>query len=557
MSKINLVVAINNDSLIGIKEYGVFNMPWPYLKDDMNFFRKLTTTIPDESKINIIIVGYNTWQTLPNSYKKNTNRYNIIIARGDHQDSHLEKYVDSFENALNFASNISHVNEIFVIGGSVTYQAALLCPQLKNIYVTHIKTNYPNDANIEKNIYFPLSHDQINKYQNDNLLDLESESVKHDVSKNITMTFKKYIVKEKFHCEYMKSVLVSTPSYMKLKNNFTYFMCIVNLIYNLFVIILNFLDLTKQNLIKDFSQEDLQEESQEDSQEYQYINLVKNIMENGIIKNTRNAITKSIFGYQLKYDLSKGYPIQTVKRSYPKAIFEELMWMIRGQTDVEILQKKGVHIWDKNSSKDFLEKNNLSYEEGDIGPGYGFQFRYYGAEYHDCKSDYKGKGIDQLKKCIEIINNNPHDRRIIINLWNSSCIDKMALAPCHLIYNFGVDLYEKPINGKRGKLNCHLFQRSWDVLLGWNTTTAALLTYIIAHHCNLDPGTLVHSITDAHLYKSHIDSGAVEKLLERIPRKFPTIKFNCQKDNIEEYQFDDISIENYYPCPAIIAEMIA
>ena len=305
--------------------------------------------------------------------------------------------------------------------------------------------------------------------------------------------------------------------------------------------------------------------------EYQYLDLVRSIIERGIYKQTRNAITKSIFGYQMKYNLADGYPISTLKKSYPKAIFEELMWMIRGQTNVKILQEKNVNIWNKNSSKEFLQQMKLPYEEGDIGPGYGFQMRYYGAKYVNCLADYRGQGVDQLQQCIDLINNDPHSRRIIIDLWNPADVPLMVLPCCHCWYNFSVDLYDSSINdpnggpeallnsceGKRGKLNCHLIQRSWDVLLGWNTTTAALFTYLLAHHCNLDLGLLVHSISDAHLYKEHIDSGAVAKLLARTPRKMPSLDIVNTRASIEDYEFTDMVIENYYPCPPITAEMIA
>jgi len=257
--------------------------------------------------------------------------------------------------------------------------------------------------------------------------------------------------------------------------------------------------------------------------------------------------------------LSKGFPILTVKRCYPRLIFEELMWMIRGHTNVKLLQEKNVRIWDKNSSKDFLDKYHLPYEEGDIGPGYGFQMRHYGAEYTNCLADYSGQGVDQLAECINLINKDPHSRRIIMNLWNPCDIKKMTLPPCHLVYNFGVDLYDEPnaITGKRGRLNCHLLQRSWDVVLGWNTSTAAMLTFLIANHCDLDPGYLVHSITDVHLYKNHIESGCVDKMLERTPRILPMLKIINQKSNIGDYQYEDLVIENYYPCPSIHFELIA
>ena len=527
--KFNIITAINNESEIGVKEYGEHSLPWPMIKEDMNFFFSTTSNTPSPDLVNAIIVGYNTWTTLPPNYRKNTNRITIVISRElmpmESGMTHCKEiFVKTFDEALNYASDITNLNEIFVIGGAVIYDAALAHPMLDRIYLTHIQNSYPKKTNaVEHIVHFPISNMHFDQFVDQQVLNLEYESEqKLDVGKNIYYRFKTYkVCSPNF-----------TDMYRKIKKNDR----IEYLGFDALFI----------------------EDSNKNLEEYQYLNLVRTIIEKGTLKQTRNAVTKSIFGYQLRYDLSLGYPLATVKKSFPKSIFEELMWMIRGQTDVKKLREKGVNIWNKNSTKEFLEKYGLPYEQDDIGCGYGFQLRHFGAEYTNCKTDYAGKGTDQLQLCIDLINKDPHSRRIIIDLWNATDIDKMALAPCHLIYNFGVDLYNEPNeSGRRGKLNCHLFQRSWDVLLGWNTTTAALLTYLLAHHCDLDPGILVHSISDAHLYSTHIESGAVEKLLSRIPRNPPTLKIINKKNNIEDYEFSDLVIENYYPCPPIIAEMIA
>lgn len=873
LRKFSLIVAINNDALLGIKEYNTYTMPWPMLKEDIDFFRKTTTSTSQDNQKNAIIVGYNTWLSLPPIYRKNIKRLNIIISRTDESNTTnpgTEKYVNSFAAALEYASCLENINKIFVIGGAAIYNMALSHPLLETIYLTHIKHSYPEENIVEQKIYFPLGHQQFNNFVDNGSLKLIHQCADVlDIGKNISFCFKTYIVADTF-----------AAKYQSITKNQRIVLC--------------------DKVALPISCTD---------GEYQYLNLVETIMDNGIMKKTRNAITRSIFGYQLRYDLADGYPLSTVKRSYPKAIFEELMWMIRGQTNVKKLQEKNVHIWDKNSTKEFLEKNGLPYDECDIGPGYGFQMRHFGASYTNCLADYTGQGFDQIQECINLIKTDPHSRRIIINLWNAAEINKMSLPPCflpgtlvltnrgyieienvvkkdlllshtgimrkinklyktqydgkiynikteyhphiikctpehpffvkksvdsdtewvnadklkpnyfigcpinkneiiptfsytmtqrkrngeplenqiqltldneeywfmmgyyvgdgwldwngskyrfyfvfnendmktsylrireivklsevktsstgcrkfegrkfdwwnllqnfghlahgkkipewvqdapkkfirkfiegyiaadgcktnpdklinattvsphlafgfqrlflklgritsvryyhmpethviqgrivnqrnlyvvdknlndskyrksfiegdyawfniysieednvddeyvynfdvetdhsyivenlathncHVMYNFGVDLYANPMpTGKRGKLNCHLFQRSWDVLLGWNTTTAALLTYIMAHHCDLDPGVLVHSISDAHLYKEHIDSEAVFKLLNRIPRKFPTIRFLNKYENIDDYKFEDVVIENYYPCPSIIAEMIA
>ena len=508
--KFDIVVAMDNDSLIGIKEYGSHSLPWPMIAEDMAFFKSLTTTTILETQRNICIVGHNTWETLPNAYRNNTKRCNIVVTRNISTGSEI--CVETFDMALTTAQTIDNIDKIYVIGGAAIYNLALQHPLLDKIYLTHIKTSYPKENIFESKYYFPLTLDHFTYFTGATVfyLYLISESeLKHNSNRNIDYKFYTYRTDIDFSDVYYYSErLNKNPRMIEYEGNI----------------------------------EPIRTE------EYQYLNLVKHILEHGTVKQTRNAITRSIFGYQMRYDLSLGYPIYTVKKSFPKSIFEELMWMIRGQTDTKILQDKGVNIWNKNSTKEFLEKAGLSYEEGDIGPGYGFQMRHHGAEYIDCKTDYGHKGTDQLVQCINLIRNEPESRRIIIDMWNPSDVDKQALPSCHVLYNFSVD---------DGKLNCHLFQRSWDVFLGWNTTTAALLTYLLAHHCGLKAGVLVHSVSDAHLYQSHIDSGAITKLLERVPRALPSLSFMVRRDNIEDYEYGDMVLENYYPCPSIVSEMVA
>ena len=530
----SIIVATNDNSLMGIREYGTYGMPWPLIKEDMDFFRKLTTTTKLDTQVNACIIGHTTWLTLPAIYKKNKKRFNIVISRSARQNSELVTYVKSFNEALAIANSLDNLNEIYVIGGSTIYDIAMTHPSLKTIYMTHIKNSYPAENIIESEIYFPLTHGHFDELTTKNILTLANDSGdRYDITKNIHYCFREYYVNDKKLAEYYSSRSDSELFQFQIKRQAT-------------------------------NQPTNQPTKQQINGEHQYVNLIRYILDNGIYKSTRNATTKSIFGHQLRFDLAHGYPISTVKKSYPKTIFEELMWMIRGQTNVKILQNKGVHIWDKNSTAEFIKGCGLSYAEGDIGPGYGFQMRHYGATYTNCQADYTGQGIDQLQACIDLINNEPHSRRIIINLWNPVNISQQTLPACHCLYDFTVDLYDEPQSANptnpansRGKLNCLVFQRSWDVMLGWNTTTAALLTYILANHCNLDPGQLVHSIADAHLYQEHIESGLIDELLKRDVRKYPMLKFLAKRDNINDYEFNDLQISDYYPCPAISANMVA
>lgn len=521
---INIILALDNDNTLGIFQYDEYELPWPLLQKDTIFFKKVTTDTGNNNQQNACIMGSNTWKSLPDSYKADKKRFNIVLSSSS-CNSGTYPYViaENFDKAVEMANNLDNIHEIFILGGVKVYSEALRSKYLKRIYFTRVETSYPNYSDVEK-IYFDTDIDKMVKVMQD------------------------------------KNIIYNTQSntYRQINRNINYIIYQYDLDYTVceFSEIINIINSCKFNLGKNKSLDFDYENDQND--ENQYMQLIKHIMNNGIEKIARNDTTLSVLGCQLRFDLRKGYPLLTVKKSYPKAIFEELMWFIRGDTNVKHLQEKGIKIWNGNSSKQYLEKYGLPYEEGDIGPGYGFQMRHCGAKYIDCNTDYTGQGVDQLENCIHLIKTDPGNRRIMIDLWNVPDISIMALPPCHVLYHFTVDIiYDDKAGCNRSFLNCHLFQRSWDVLLGWNTTTAALLTYILAKHCDLEPGTLIHSVTDIHFYNTHMKSGAIDKLLTRKPRMTPKLTVVRKRDNIEDYQFSDLVLENYHPAPAIIAEMIA
>lgn len=259
--------------------------------------------------------------------------------------------------------------------------------------------------------------------------------------------------------------------------------------------------------------------------EFQYLNLIANIIKNGkglfrfiqnmsefnAYENNKQKIGKkrsdrtgvgtvSIFGAQMRFDLRNDvFPLLTTKRVFWRAVLEELLWFIKGSTNAKELQDKNIHIWDGNSTRDFLDKNGFhDREEGDLGPIYGFQWRHFGAEYKTCHDDYTDQGIDQLSEVINCIRTNPNDRRIIMSAWNPVDIKKMALPPCHCFVQFYV---------ADDELSCQLYQRSADMGLGvpFNIASYALLTYMIAHVTGLKPGDFIHTIGDAHVYLNHIE----------------------------------------------------
>ncbi|KAH7907122.1 thymidylate synthase/dCMP hydroxymethylase domain-containing protein [Hygrophoropsis aurantiaca] len=291
-------------------------------------------------------------------------------------------------------------------------------------------------------------------------------------------------------------------------------------------------------------------------EEYQYLHLVKRVIDTGESRPDRTGTgTLSIFAPpNLRFSLADAtFPLLTTKRTFLRGIVEELLWFVRGATDAKQLSDKGIKIWDGNGSKEFLEKRGLGYRrEGDLGPVYGFQWRHFGAQYVDCDTDYSGKGVDQLKECIRKIKQDPTDRRIILSAWNPADIPLMALPPCHMMCQFYVHLSS---SSTKPKLSCLMYQRSADLGLGipFNIASYALLTHMIAHVTDTDPHELIIQLGDAHVYKDH--SSALETQLAREPKPFPKIKWRRKVEDIDNMDSEDIIIEGYDPHPAIAMKM--
>ena len=252
----------------------------------------------------------------------------------------------------------------------------------------------------------------------------------------------------------------------------------------------------------------------------EYLNLMKHILDHGAKKGDRTGTgTLSVFGYQMRFDLSEGFPMVTTKKLHLRSIVHELLWFLKGDTNVKYLQENGVRIW-----------NEWADENGDLGPVYGKQWRKWESK--------DGRIIDQVEQAIEQIKNNPNSRRIIVSAWNVGELDEMALMPCHAFFQFHV---------ADGKLNCQLYQRSADVFLGvpFNIASYALLTLLIANTLDLELGEFIHTLGDAHLYSNHVEQAKLQ--LERQPRVLPTIKIINKYDDIFLYQYKDIQLMNYEP----------
>ena len=258
----------------------------------------------------------------------------------------------------------------------------------------------------------------------------------------------------------------------------------------------------------------------------QYLDLMQHILDYGVPKNDRTGTgTLSIFGYQLRFDLNAGFPLLTTKKIHLKSVIHELLWFLKGETNISYLKDNGVTIWDEWAD-----------EKGNLGPVYGYQWRSWPAP--------DGRHIDQIANIIEEIRRNPDSRRLLVSAWNVADLDKMALLPCHAFFQFYV---------AQNRLSCQLYQRSADVFLGvpFNIASYALLTLMMAQVCKLKSGELIHTFGDAHLYLNHVEHARDQ--LSRQPKKLPVMNINPAVKNIFEFKYEDFHLEGYEPHPAIKA----
>lgn len=494
----NIIVAIDKKN--GISKNN--SIPWNII-EDIQYFNDVTQREYIIGKKNAVIMGSNTWKSLNNKNRGLKNRINIIISSSMSEDDIKLDNINNCEcylfNCLNDALEycINQGIYCFVCGGSRIYNEALdYNPD--SIYITEIDYDYECDN------YFPKEKlkKSIDSYKVIN----QKHFILTDsnINKKITCCFTKYENKSPF---------------MKIYRTI-----------------------------------------EQNKEEYQYLNIIEDLIKNGDFRGTRNSNTWSLFSKSMEFDLSKTFPILTTKKLFFRGVFEELLFFLKGDTNTNHLKEKGVNIWNENTNRQFLDKNGLiNYNEGDMGPMYGYNWLHYGAEYKGMNNDYNQAGFNQLKYCIELIKNDPHSRRIILTTYNPSQAKEGVLYPCHGLF---VQFYVE----KGNKLSCLMCQRSGDIFLGvpFNLTSYSLLVYMLCEVINNDesykgvkftPGRLIIQLGDVHLYEDHY-SAAIRQIL-REPFMFCNIKFTRKIKNLTDFKFEDIELTNYYFYPNILAKMVA
>ena len=498
--KLNLIYCKNKQNIIGYDNNLLFT-----IREDMKYFKKITTQEYILNQRNVVIMGYNTWKSIPEKFRPLQDRLNIVITTNhynDLKDEYGEILVfKTFEDCYKFLEKEENNNNMlgnkFIIGGGQLYNHIFsnYLMVIDKIYETIV--NY-NLIKSEHTHYTSLNHH----------IDLYPE-----LDFNIEKFTDKFISINKKYCD-EHSVVVKC-------NNVE----IHGVEYRLYQ--------NKENINYD---------------EKQYLDLMKKILFMNNIKTSRNSIVISQFSEKMTFDLRKGFPLLTTKKMPFKTILRELLWFINGSTDNNKLNEKNVHIWDGNASKEFLSGRGLDYEENDLGPVYGFQWRHCGAKYINRTTDYSGQGVDQLQNVIDLINKDPGSRRIILSAWNPSDIDKMALPPCHVMVQFNID---------NEYIDAQLYQRSGDMFLGipFNIASYALLLHIIGSITGYIPRHFHHVLGNAHIYMNHLNP--VAEQIHRIPNHFPklVLKEKINDINMIDENIFEINDYNYYP--RIKAEMIA
>jgi len=547
-----VVACFKRSRIIGINN----DLPWKTLKEDMGVFKQLSVETTNNKKyVNAVIMGKNTWLSLPNKYRPLPDRVNIVISEsllnGRQSGSIIDKY-----NINDFKTKTVNCTDII---DNSPCQRTIIYPKdiiRENSGKTHVNMNPFNRINPVENVAFavrtleealnielPVIEESCRSIENRFVIggeQLFKESFENDLCDHIYLTE----VDEKHISQVVDSdggknnvVFPTIPKYFE-KNN------------------------SKKGTTKGLEFITYKNKLDPNSQEKQYMDLMTEILEKGESKSDRtNTGTLSVFGKHLTFSMENGeFPLLTTKNVWFKGVVEELLFFLRGEHDNRKLQKENVHIWDGNTSKEYLKNNHREHiEEHDLGLAYGVQWRAAGAKLENIDTNYVGKGIDQIQQCINLIQNDPSSRRIIINAWNVPQLEDMALVPCHMMYQFNVRSYDvKSHENSKGFLDCMMTQRSSDSFLGlpFNIASTATLTHILAKVTGYKPGKIIINLGDTHIYSNHIDQ--VKTQLSRKMIKFPTLHIKPDIKNIkdiENLKFEDFELKNYNRYPTIKADM--
>ncbi len=493
--KLNLIYCRNIQNQIGFNNDLLYNIP-----EDMKYFKHITTQEYIKNHKNIVIMGYNTWNSIPDKFKPLPDRINIIITKNHFNEMKFEdeniKVFNDFKFCYDCLKDQEEKGELlgekFIIGGAQLYNHVFseYNSVVDKIYETYI--NHSVDS--------PQLH-----YTNVDSCNFSEIDFNIQTYKSFKLINKKYC--DDHEINFMKDTKHGVE-------------------YNLY-----------------------QNEKNVNGDEKQYLDLMKDILYKNNIKDSRNSKVISQFGEKMKFDLREGFPLLTTKRMPFKTILRELLWFIRGSTSNKELNDKNVHIWDGNSTPEFMKSRGLNYEEGELGPVYGFQWRRFGAQYNDKNKEYlKEDGVDQLQNVIDLIKNDPTSRRIILSAWNPVDLEMMALPPCHVMIQFSVD---------KEFLDAQMYQRSGDMFLGvpFNIASYSILMHIIGSITGYTPRYFHHILGDAHVYINHID--AISQQIHRIPFDFPKLIIKNKIDSIDNIDENNFIIENYNHYPTIKAEMVA
>lgn len=469
----------------------------------------------------------------------------LLIINEKVEEKDEEDYIFFLKNIILWKSKKS------VLLNELKKNAFIIPLEIKNnLNPLPLVYNFIIDSKLQFNQNFIIKENEFNYYNLYDLLTYLNEQIFIEnifilLNKSLFNDFKKLIYFNFFNIKYLyinyfNKIESNYLNFGKLKNN------IILKISNIFT----YKNLNIKSELWKFNYE-----------ENQYIKLLKYILSNG--ENRLNQSTLSIFGYSMRFNLSNSFPLLTTKKMFWRAIVEELLWFISGSTNSKVLEEKGIFIWKKNSSREYLNKLSEEWKnkgrldlseifknrkEGDCGPIYGFNLRHFGAKYINCDEDYTEKGFDQLSWVINEIKTNPFSRRIIFTNYDPSSVNLSNLPPCHVLCQFFVS------NDK--KLSCSMYQRSCDMGLGvpFNIASYSLLTYMIASICDLKLGEFIYNLGDCHIYNNHINS--IKEQILRKPFIFPKLILNKEIKDINNWTLNDIKLKNYNYHPSIKMEMI-